>query len=75
MIPDATTDPYVCSLLACDGLTHVIDTRPTRKGVRRRRECLTCKHRFSTYEIPAEDIDGATKVRTLRLAMKDVLGI
>jgi len=30
----------------------VIDSRMTKEGnaVRRRRECLTCKHRFTTYE-------------------------
>lgn len=31
--------------------THVIDTtHDTRGGVRRRRECESCKQRFSTYE-------------------------
>ena len=28
----------------------VIDSRPTDKSIRRRRECLTCKKRFTTYE-------------------------
>ena len=30
----------------------VIDTRPTEDGtsIRRRRECLACQHRFTTYE-------------------------
>lgn len=30
----------------------VLDSRPTRDGsaVRRRRECLECQHRFTTYE-------------------------
>jgi transcriptional repressor NrdR len=30
----------------------VIDTRPVREGlaIRRRRECLACSHRFTTYE-------------------------
>jgi len=30
----------------------VIDTRPVREGsaIRRRRECLACQHRFTTYE-------------------------
>jgi len=32
--------------------TKVIDTRPTDEGqkIRRRRECLSCKKRFTTYE-------------------------
>ncbi len=30
----------------------VIDSRPTEEGsIRRRRECLSCKRRFTTYEI------------------------
>ena len=30
----------------------VIDSRPTDTGsIRRRRECLSCKKRFTTYEI------------------------
>ena len=30
----------------------VVDSRPSEDGttIRRRRECLTCKHRFTTYE-------------------------
>jgi transcriptional repressor NrdR len=30
--------------------TQVIDSRDTGDGVRRRRECLACKSRFTTYE-------------------------
>jgi transcriptional repressor NrdR len=33
----------------------VIDSRPTENKIRRRRECLSCKNRFTTYEI-VEDI-------------------
>ncbi len=33
----------------------VIDSRPTDGKIRRRRECLSCKCRFTTYEI-VEDI-------------------
>ena len=29
----------------------VIDSRPTENKIRRRRECLKCKCRFTTYEI------------------------
>lgn len=43
----------ICS----NGETKVIDSRPTpdRRSIRRRRECLSCKRRFTTYEI-VEDI-------------------
>lgn len=30
--------------------TRVIDTRDVTDGIRRRRECLSCGHRFTTYE-------------------------
>ena len=32
----------------------MIDSRHSEDGIRRRRECLVCKHRFSTCEI---DVD------------------
>ena len=32
------------------GDTKVIDTRQTGEGIRRRRECLACGRRFTTYE-------------------------
>lgn len=28
----------------------VVDSRPTKEAIRRRRECLNCHHRFNTYE-------------------------
>jgi transcriptional repressor NrdR len=30
--------------------SRVVDTRDTSTGIRRRRECLSCKSRFTTYE-------------------------
>jgi transcriptional repressor NrdR len=30
--------------------TQVIDSREANDSIRRRRECLACKHRFTTYE-------------------------
>ncbi|MEK6840904.1 MAG: transcriptional regulator NrdR [Nanoarchaeota archaeon] len=34
----------------CSGKTRVTDKRSSPEGVRRRRECLKCKKRFTTYE-------------------------
>jgi len=36
----------------CQGFTHVTNSRPAEKGrgIKRRRECVKCKQRFSTYE-------------------------
>jgi len=38
----------------CGGDTHVTDKRESPKGTRRRRECLKCKRRFTTYERPEQ---------------------
>lgn len=36
----------------CHSDTHVTDKREAPDGTRRRRECLKCKKRFTTYEKP-----------------------
>tara|TARA_Y100000310_G_scaffold314489_1_gene363899 strand:- start:204 stop:635 length:432 start_codon:yes stop_codon:yes gene_type:complete len=38
----------------CNKNTHVTDKREAPDGTRRRRECLKCKKRFTTYEKPYE---------------------
>jgi transcriptional repressor NrdR len=43
-----------CPECGCEE-SKVIDSRPTENKVRRRRECISCGHRFTTYEI-IEDI-------------------
>jgi transcriptional repressor NrdR len=40
--------------LYCDGETRVTDKRESPEGTRRRRECLKCKKRFTTYERPEQ---------------------
>ncbi len=55
--------------LYCDEATRVVDSRDTQDGraVRRRRECLDCGERFTTYEraqlrhIEVEKRDGTTE--------------
>jgi len=34
----------------CGNRTKVIDSRSAGEGIRRRRECLACGQRFTTYE-------------------------
>ena len=41
---------------------HVIDSREVDNTVRRRRECLSCKHRWTTYEISEATYDKAIPV-------------
>lgn len=36
----------------CDGDTQVLETRQTR----RRRQCLVCGHRFSTFEVLSDNL-------------------
>jgi len=38
----------------CGGNTRVTDKRESPKGTRRRRECLKCKRRFTSYERPEQ---------------------
>jgi transcriptional regulator NrdR family protein len=40
----------------CHGATHVFETRQSSNGKRRRRECAECKHRFSTLEVLADEV-------------------
>ena len=40
--------------LFCGDKTHVTDKREAPDGTRRRRECLKCKKRFTTYEKVAQ---------------------
>lgn len=55
----------------------IIDTRPSarRDNVRRRRECLNCGQRFSTYEVAAEvfvDVtDRAKEIEEARQTLID----
>jgi hypothetical protein len=45
---------------ACRGPTEVRDSRPRMEegGIRRRRHCADCGHRFTTWEVQAGDIDA-----------------
>lgn len=43
----------------CSAQTAVADTRPNRLGIRRRRACLSCGHRFTTYETAHEQSTAA----------------
>lgn len=39
----------------CSGPTKVTNKRKSNEGVRRRRECLKCKKRFTTYEKASQE--------------------
>ena len=48
----------------------ITDSRPDGKTIRRRRKCLNCGYRFTTYEISAEDY---TKVKDNEALVTDVV--
>lgn len=43
------SDSFLCPKCK-HNVTSVVDSRPSRTGVRRRRRCFQCETRFSTYE-------------------------
>ena len=45
-----------CPCKSCGGATRVIDSRPSEKGINRRRECVKCGVRFSTVERDVDDL-------------------
>ena len=50
----------------------VIDSRASREGavIRRRRECLGCEHRFTTYEvIEREELTVSPNLPVLKMAV------
>lgn len=59
----------------CNKETRVVDSRqsPSVDYVRRRRECLKCKHRFSTIEIPHNFETRGTKIPSFSSRAEDLL--
>lgn len=54
---------------SCGGETAVKDSRPTAGGrgvIRRRRVCLKCRHRFTTLEFSAEDLERLISSRVAK---------
>ena len=48
---------------SCRSATDVLDSRPTSRSVRRRRECRKCKLRVTTFESPLNLVDMLEKLR------------
>lgn len=53
----------------CNGESKVIDSRDGETARRRRRECLRCKNRYSTYEIHSDQYD---KLRVFKIDMGQI---
>lgn len=52
-----------------DDMTEVIDSRVMPYGVRRRRECLVCDHRWTTVEI---DVDQYKTLQRIARSMREI---
>lgn len=47
---------------------YVLDTRPSSENsIRRRRVCLDCDHRWTTYEYSKEDLDNRKIKKFVRI--------
>ncbi len=44
----------------CNGKSKVVDSRPTKRSIRRRRSCISCSYMWVTYEL-TEDLEGLLK--------------
>lgn len=47
----------------CGGETEVRDSRPVPRSIRRRRHCVGCGHRYTTYEVPACELEALRRLR------------
>ena len=54
----------------------VFDSRPSRDGhtIRRRRECLSCEHRWTTYERREDDAKVGIDLKQMIMGAMDELG-
>lgn len=58
----------------CNGESHVIDSRDEESARRRRRKCDSCGHRYSTYEIHAEEYNRIRKLEPVITALQAIIG-
>ena len=62
----------------CGAKTKVIDTRPSEQAEvcwRRRRECLGCKHIFTTYEVLPEVLIELKQTKRTLYVIRKALGV
>jgi transcriptional regulator NrdR family protein len=55
-----------CGVNVKSGTAIATDTRPGRGGLRRRRKCMSCNHRWTTYEVDAETFERFVASREYR---------
>ena len=54
-------------MMCCGERTRVVDSRPTKTSIRRRRQCDICNARYTTIEVLSEDY---ARVPNPKLVMK-----
>jgi len=54
----------------CNNPTKTIDSRYNNGKVKRRRECLKCGYRFTTYELPKSRLWSEKEVDTIQFIKK-----
>lgn len=62
-----------CPRSGCAGNNRVLESRVDRYGIRRRRLCLKCKNRFTTYEVHAHMIDQLEQATQFRKLLQQFL--
>ncbi len=50
----------------------VLETRVTKLGIRRRRRCITCKHRWSTVEMDAGVVEQLARLSRSAAALREL---
>lgn len=57
----------------CNGESHVVDSRDEETARRRRRQCDSCHHRYTTYEIHADEFNRIRKLEPVITTLRAVL--
>jgi hypothetical protein len=52
----------------------VLDSRPRGTFIRRRRECLSCRHKWSTYEVSSEYLSMTSEILVLARQVRSLSG-
>lgn len=72
-ILETEKEALMCVCGDCGGATHILDSRKVSStgAVRRRRKCLVCESRHSTYEIPVRSDRDKELISWVLEAVKD----
>ena len=69
--PDTLRAP--CAGCGRGGMSTVIDSRPWHGMIRRRRQCVDCRYRWYTVEMPIELIDALPAIMEAARVSRDGL--